>query len=376
MKHWVETYNYQPIYDEFDFFSEDTIGYDIETTGLSSKRHQIYLIGCCTRRGNEITLHQFFAETPGDESEIIIDFFELAKDYKYQITFNGSRFDESFLLERAQKFDIKDDNFPKYHFDIFKECNKLKKLLGLASCSQKSIESFLGIQRIDTYSGGELIPVYKSYIQHPSLEQLRILKQHNYDDVRGMLSLLPILTYNHIFDTEYQKISIEKNVYKDYQGISQAEIKISGKLSQIFPSSFRLNSPLGYFIFDRDSFQGMIPLHHNTLRYYLSDYKDYVYLLNENIILLKELADYIPKDQKRKATPEECFIAKEDDYIKLPHNYPVEKNVHLFKESRKDKEIYISLNEINFWGNTESAQNFIKTFLQTMLSGYKKNTDK
>ena len=215
MKHWVETYNYQPIYDEFDFFSEDTIGYDIETTGLSSKRHQIYLIGCCTRRGNEITLHQFFAETPGDESEIIIDFFELAKDYKYQMTFNGARFDEPFLLERAQKFDIKDDNFPKYHFDIFKECNKLKKLLGLASCSQKSIESFLGIQRIDTYSGGELIPVYKSYIQHPSLEQLRILKQHNYDDVRGMLSLLPILTYNHIFDTEYQKISIEKNVYKE-----------------------------------------------------------------------------------------------------------------------------------------------------------------
>ena len=43
--------------------------------------------------------------------------------------------------------------------DIFKELSPIKPLLCLENYKQKSIEAFLGIDREDKYSGGELINV-------------------------------------------------------------------------------------------------------------------------------------------------------------------------------------------------------------------------
>ena len=373
MQHWVETFDYQPIYSEFNHFTEDTIIYDIETTGLSSKRHQIYLIGCMVRIQNSITLHQFFAETPSDEPQIIRQFFDLAKDYSTQMTFNGVRFDEPFLRERAKHFHIDDVPLPSTHFDILKKCHSLKKLLCLTSCRQKTIENFLGIQRIDSYSGGELIPIYQSFIQHPSSESLMLLKQHNYDDVQGMLALLPILQYFDLFYTDFHHISVRINDYNSYAGKLQRELEFSGKMSRTFPATFRLSSLYGYFIFQKDIVRGTIPLHHDTLKYYVPNYKDYVFLPNEKTILLKELADYIPKDQKKNASPDDCFMEKEDDYIQIPANTPLPENFHIFKEHRKDKNGFLSLRELDILDNEKNAQKFLNAFLQPLLSEYKKD---
>lgn len=48
--------------------------------------------------------------------------------------------------------------------DIFKELSPIKPLLRLENYKQKSIEAFLGIDREDKYSGGELINVYYEYL--------------------------------------------------------------------------------------------------------------------------------------------------------------------------------------------------------------------
>ena len=68
---FTDTYTYTPRYQELDFWLEDQLLFDIETTGLSAKYNTIYLIGCAYHKGSEITLLQYLAETPAEESEVL-----------------------------------------------------------------------------------------------------------------------------------------------------------------------------------------------------------------------------------------------------------------------------------------------------------------
>ena len=64
---FTDTYTYTPRYQELDFWQEDQLLFDIETTGLSAKYNTIYLIGCAYHKGRKITLLQYLAETPAEE---------------------------------------------------------------------------------------------------------------------------------------------------------------------------------------------------------------------------------------------------------------------------------------------------------------------
>ena len=57
----------------------------------------------------------------------------------------------------------------------FKELSPIKPLLCLENYKQKSIEAFLGIDREDKYSGGELINVYYEYLAQKDDEKLSLL---------------------------------------------------------------------------------------------------------------------------------------------------------------------------------------------------------
>lgn len=117
---FTDTYTYAPRYQELDFWQEDQLLFDIETTGLSAKYNTIYLIGCAYHKGSEITLLQYLAETPAEESEVLEAFLELCKDFQGLLSFNGIRFDERFILDRCQKLQIPTDALPDQHFDIYK----------------------------------------------------------------------------------------------------------------------------------------------------------------------------------------------------------------------------------------------------------------
>ena len=99
---FTDTYTYTPRYQELDFWQEDQLLFDIETTGLSAKYNTIYLIGCAYHKGSEITLLQYLAETPAEESEVLEAFLELCKDFQGLLSFNGIRFDERFILEDGE----------------------------------------------------------------------------------------------------------------------------------------------------------------------------------------------------------------------------------------------------------------------------------
>lgn len=91
----------------------------------------------------------------------------------------------------------------------------------------KSIEAFLGIDREDKYSGGELINVYYEYLAQKDAEKLSLLLTHNYEDVLGMTKLLSILSYKECIHGIADITSVSVNPYTAYDGSLMNELIIS-----------------------------------------------------------------------------------------------------------------------------------------------------
>ena len=169
-----------------EVFTENCIFFDIETTGFSPARTDLYLIGCATRRGSLLCIDQFFSENAADQKNVLSAFLDLLSGYDTILTFNGIGFDIPYLKAKCKTLHLSDPFDAHSYIDLYKEVSRFKFLFALTSYKQKSIELFLGIDRIDAYSGGELIEVYKEYVRHPAKDSLALLKQHNYEDVLYM----------------------------------------------------------------------------------------------------------------------------------------------------------------------------------------------
>ena len=338
---FTDTYTYTPRYQELDFWQEDQLLFDIETTGLSAKNNTIYLIGCAYHKSKEITLLQYFAETPAEESKVLEAFLDLCKDFQGLISFNGIRFDEKFILDRCRKLQISTESLPGQHFDIYKACRGMKSILNLPSYRQKSIESFLGIHREDKYSGGELIAVYQSYSSEPDDEALALLKLHNYEDVAGMVEILPIISYAYLKDIQIRITDLFQSTYTDYQGVQKQELTFTASSSLRLPAPLRLHTDDYYIIFEDDIIKGSISLYHEKMYHFLQNVKSYVYLPEEDMVIPKELASHIAKEKKQKATPATCYIAKVDTYLMVPDTLECNDDIYFFARAYKDKKSFI-----------------------------------
>ena len=138
---------------------EDLLFFDIETTGFSGDRCQLYLIGCTYYKDNTWNLIQWFADTRAAEADLLHHFFKFLEQYKTLVHFNGDGFDIPFLLKRCKHFNLPYSFDNVASFDIYKKVKPYRNLLRLDSLKQKSIEQFLEISRTDKYNGGQLIEV-------------------------------------------------------------------------------------------------------------------------------------------------------------------------------------------------------------------------
>ena len=84
MKIWTETVNLADsvvsLTDTFpggNYSLEDSLFFDIETTGFKAEYCFIYMIGCATFAGSEATITLFFADTRSDEKAVLEAFGEL-----------------------------------------------------------------------------------------------------------------------------------------------------------------------------------------------------------------------------------------------------------------------------------------------------------
>ena len=139
-------------------------------------------------------------------------FFAFVKNYRTLVHFNGDTFDIPFIEKRCHALNLPHTFDCLESIDIYKRIKPYKKHLGLENLKQKSIEAFLGIDREDKYSGGQLIEVYAEYLQTKDPYLLKLLLLHNEDDLKGMPKLLPILHYPDFFQQDFTLLEMKKAV--------------------------------------------------------------------------------------------------------------------------------------------------------------------
>ncbi|MBQ9437702.1 MAG: ribonuclease H-like domain-containing protein [Lachnospiraceae bacterium] len=321
---------------------EKCLFFDIETTGFSADRCLCYLIGAAYRNKKTWEIRQWLAENPKEEKEVLSSFFDFASSYSRLIHFNGNQFDIPFLAKRASHWELP---FPLEHldsFDLFKKVSPFKKILGLPHCRQKDIENFLKIHREDLYTGGQLIPVYEAYVktENASSKELEnVLLLHNTEDVKGLLEILPILSYPNLFANSPQNIELSQE--------TSASLLLKMTLPSPLPIPLQFENAGISFSGKGEAGLLEVPLYKGELKHFYPDYRDYYYFEKEDMAIHKSVAIYSEKASRQKATPETAYIKKSGVFLPYPEKSPqsAPRKVLLFRESHDSKNAYFLFQE-------------------------------
>lgn len=328
---------------------EETVYFDIETTGFSADVTALYLIGCIYFKEGEWQLIQWFAEDNKSEKEALSAFSDFIKDKKYLICYNGTTFDLPYLRKKYEKHGLTFQSYKYEIIDFYRAFASYKGFLGLKGLKQKDIEKSLGIIREDKFSGGELIEWYSKYLKlrfSDSSEKEEIYKTlilHNSDDLAGLARLTKL--YNFIKELETLINSgdeLEIDCVVDY---TTGKIILSTKVDFDILRKDELRGDGFSCCFIDESTANRIDLtldmYETELKLFYKDYKNYYYLPKEDMVIHKSLAAFVDKENKVKASASNCYTRQRGSFIKLPESgfFPV------FKADYSDKTIYTLVNE-------------------------------
>lgn len=339
---------------------EDALLYDIETTGLNPKASQLYLLGVLLFHKENSELIQYFAESVRDEEEILEQFFQLCQTKKVLISFNGEGFDNRFVESIAKSYGKPPLHLNLKQLDLFKLIRKRKKFYGLESCSLKSCERFLGIHREDRCNGGELISVYREYLQNKDSKKKNSLLLHNREDIQNLPDLFSFLAYENIFqgNVHFQRAEllvrdeiIKKNCSNQTEStleIEHSELeetnnchtseKICLKFSLPSPVPVPLTlAPKNYLLEIKDkSLFLTVPLYQGELCYFFKDYKDYEFIPSEDRVVHKSLASMYPKEMREKAKASTAYQKMKASFLPV-----FQEKEKVFKKTYQDKNCFI-----------------------------------
>ena len=301
------------IIDSFDV--SEHVFLDIETTGLSPKNSVCYLIGLAYYKDTSFECTQFFADTPGDEPVILQEFLSYISRFKAVVTYNGDTFDIPYIISRCKCNSLSTESvFPMEHIDLYKTARQVNSLLKLDNLKQKSIENYLGIDRDDVYSGGELIDTYKEYIikyklKEDTFAELSRLLLHNREDICALPEICSILSLRQLLSDD---LSLLKFVNSS---IKSGVLNYKFKTDCPFPKKLVINnSSIQLNIYDNIA-EISINITEEELKHFYKDYKNYYYIPEEGQAIHKSVAAYVDTSFKEKATKENCFTKKNGDFL-------------------------------------------------------------
>ena len=319
----------------------DIIFLDIETTGLSPEKAEVYLIGTAVFRQDRLYIRQYFAEAPGEEKELLETFAAYLKEFDTIVTFNGNKFDIPFLEKRSFIYGTDLAFAEKNGVDIYKRIKPYKKLLGLADMKQKTLEGFLHINRKDTKSGRELISLYGNYIADRNKVCLDMLLQHNHDDVLGLWNLMPLLAYPDVVHGTIRAERAVKNNYRDYNGKLQTELIIEFTYDTPVPAPVSGGFSDCYLMLGGSRGKIRVSIFTGALRYFYPDHKNYYYLPLEDRAMHKSTSQYVDRNRREQARPENCYMKVRSRF--LPEWDTIVTPV--FKYAYNDRTMYFELND-------------------------------
>ncbi|MGN0466623.1 MAG: ribonuclease H-like domain-containing protein [Lachnospiraceae bacterium] len=324
------------------------IFFDIETTGLKKETTSLYLIGCIYFKENTWNLIQFFNEDNASEKQILEAFFSILSLDTCLIHYNGIRFDIPYINYKRKQYHLDEIGTKTcpLSVDLYCEFSKLKNILILDGKRQKDLEKFFNLSREDKRNGGELIPIYYSYIKTKDKKLLSLLLLHNEDDILGLFSLFgKFLPYHDLSDGNFSITNLRctKNI-----------LSISFSLPQSLPKEIRRKKEGIYFHIEKDKGILSVCLCEEELKFFYPNYKEYYYLLAEDYAIHKSIAQFVDKNYRKKATAKTCYQKKESIFLPLCKTFPIKNfsDLEIFRKDYADKQTYIEYKKelsTNFW---------------------------
>ena len=239
---------------------QQSLFFDIETTGLSADISAITVIGCCDMDGN---VTQWFNEDGLSQKQILTDFLAFIQPYNTLITFNGKTFDLPFLTSKIKEFKI-NASFDQYeHLDLYQILKPYKNLWGLKNFRQKNLEEYLGIQRIDKLSGKKLIKTYQDYLDKEFTLSSYFIENDHFVAHLNLDIQIPV-------SCNYEKSGISLTL-------------------------------------DHSNAILTCPLENGHLKHYLKDYKNYYYLPMEDLVIHKSMKSFVDTTSIIRADKNNCY---------------------------------------------------------------------
>ncbi|MBE6010110.1 MAG: hypothetical protein E7236_05600 [Lachnospiraceae bacterium] len=283
------------------YLNNGMLFFDIETTGLSSSRNRIYLVGLGWLDGEQVTVQQYLAENASDEASVLAAALAFMTDRQFDtlVTFNGTTFDLPFFEKRCEKHATASDIFSTMdHLDLYRRIHPIRHFFPMEHFRQKDYEKLLGIGREDQYDGGKLVAVYHRFEKTKKQADCDLLCLHNKEDVFGMFHLISLLACLQV----KEDVSIDS-----LQATSANEVSIRFHLKAPVPISIRQLKTTGSLLLRKTSGLAVLPLYQGTLRCYLPNPMDYFYLTAEDTVVHKSVGQFVDPAFRRKAEPEECY---------------------------------------------------------------------
>ena len=157
----------------YDFFKEDAVFLDIETTGLGW-HDDITMIGLYNGIDTKIMIKSINLDYKAIKQEL--------EKYKLIVTFNGASFDLPFISKRYPNIL---PNVP--NFDVRVAARKLGLVGGL-----KRIERDMGIKRqkiVEEFDGGDAVTLWRMYKATGDEYYLNLLVEYNEEDIINLKTI-------------------------------------------------------------------------------------------------------------------------------------------------------------------------------------------
>lgn len=366
-----------------DGVQESLCFFDIETTGLSADTSMIYLIGCMHIQQDTLTLTQWFADDYESEEAMLDAFFSHITNFSCLVHFNGKTFDIPYLKKKC-RMHHKEASFPPslQMLDLYQRLRPYRSLLGISHMRQKNLEQYIGIDREDPFSGGELISVYSEYMQKkllgkPEADRLKeTLLLHNREDILYMLPLCTLLAFPLLLPQAGKKGLTSRSLlpsgilsdtpHKDFLHIDNATIDMAAsdkengivkgeeepmppvlmlRIDFSLPFAFPVKHtwPVGNFTLSiHDKTASLCVMAEKSCMYYFyPDYKNYYYLPKEDTAIHKDIASYVDSAYRKKASAATCYTKKEGIFVPC-FSYT---GSECFYHGYKQKPAYVEVND-------------------------------
>lgn len=346
-------------YKMIDF--DKSLFFDIETTGFSAKSTKLYMIGVLYADRTTATFHsiQWFLDDYSEESLIILEFINFAKKYSCLIHYNGQGFDIPYIEAKCCSYNILFDFSSFVHIDLYKYASRIKNIFKTENLKQKTMEAFFDLNRNDIFSGGDLISVYYKFMENHDEQALEFLLLHNYEDIKGMVTLVNILAYADIFENKFQFKSLTVDTYTSSDSLTKKEAVFEFALDTPVQKMVSFGSHEFYMTAFENKLKLKIQVYTDELKFFYPNYKDYYYLPEEDMSIHKSVAFYVDKNYRTRAKAANCYSKKTGQF--LPQYSEIVSPY--FKIDYYDKKTYFELTD-DFCNDTDCIMKYISHVLE------------